>query len=216
MSTLKLFNCAEWTRLQSQRSNFLSQQYNWTSSWALFKNLIGFRGNRVKKNVDWAFLFKIFHKALPLGHLLKLRRPDLYRDMGCIKCGLSMDETWEHFVSCDPNKDIWIDLHNKLHKELRDLFRSHAHKDIMDYQIDHLVRALIGTSGDSVTFQLFKQYACEGKITLRSSALIKNKLHLFPISSGKMDALVLLTFLHLFKSLIWLSRCALQIAWEER
>jgi len=48
MSTLKLFNCAEWTRLQSQHSKFLSHNYNWTSSWALFKNLIGFRDNRVK------------------------------------------------------------------------------------------------------------------------------------------------------------------------
>src|SRR6266542_2574514 len=87
ISTLGLFTCAEWTRLQSQRSNFLNQQYNWISSWTLFKNLTGFRCNRVKKNVDWAFLFKIFHKALPLGHLLKLRKLDLYDRMGCIKCG---------------------------------------------------------------------------------------------------------------------------------
>src|SRR6266498_3324009 len=106
ITTLKAFNCTEWTRLQSQRSNTSSQRYNWSSSWILFKNLISFRCNRVKKNVDWAFLFKIFHKALPLGYLLKQRRSDLYGNMGCVKCGSSVIETWEHFISCDPYDDI--------------------------------------------------------------------------------------------------------------
>ncbi len=216
VSTLKFFNCAEWSRLQSQRINFSHQQFNWTSSWLLFKNLIGFRCNRVKKNVDWFFLFKIFHKALPLGHLLKLRRPDIYKHMGCIKCGSSVDETWEHFISCDPHEDIWINLHNALDTELRILFKSHAHKDIINDQIDFLIRALIGPTKDSVTFRIFKQHACEGKMTIQSSIMIKNKLHLSPILSGKVDALVLLMFLHLFKSLIWIPRCALQIIWEER
>jgi len=216
VSTLKFFNCAEWSRLQSQRINFSHQQFNWTSSWLLFKNLIGFRCNRVKKNVDWFFLFKIFHKALPLGHLLKLRRPDIYKHMGCIKCGSSVDETWEHFISCDPHEDIWINLHNALDTELRILFKSHAHKDIIDDQIDFLIRALIRPIKDSVTFRIFKQHACEGKMTIQSSIMIKNKLHLSPILSGKVDAFVLLIFLHLFKSLIWIPRCALQIIWEER
>ena len=72
MSTLQLFNCAEWTHLNSQKSNFSSRQCHWKTSWMLFKNLIGFRCNRVKKNIDWSFLFKIFHKSLPLGHTLKL------------------------------------------------------------------------------------------------------------------------------------------------
>src|SRR6266496_6699219 len=156
MSTLKLFNCAEWTRLQSQRSNFLSQQYNWTSSWALFKNLIGFRSNRVKKNVDWAFLFKIFHKTLPLGHLLKLHRPDLYEDMGCVTCGLSDEETCEHFISCDPYDDIWKNLHNALTMEIWILFIKNTHNNINNSQVDHLILSLIGASADSITFRLFK------------------------------------------------------------
>ncbi len=119
--------------------------------------------------MDWAFLFKIFHKALPLGHLLKLRRPDLYRDMGCITCGTSVEETWEHFISCDPHNDIWNNLHSSLSSELRTLFIKHAHTDINNFQIDHLILALIGTSVDSITFRLFKQDACEGKISQRSS-----------------------------------------------
>ena len=152
MSALNLFNCMEWTCLHSQRSNFSSQQYNWTSSWTLFKNLIGFRGNRVKKNVDWAFLFKIFHKALPLGHLLKLQRPDLYKNMGCITCGTAAEETREHFISCDPHNDIQIHLHSSLTIKLKTLFKKHTFKDINSSQIDLLILALIGTSADSITF----------------------------------------------------------------
>ena len=56
----------------------------------------------------------------------------------------------------------------------------------------------------------------EGKITFPSSAMIKNKLCLSPTIGVKVDALILLTFLHLFKNLVWIPRCALQMLWEER
>src|SRR6266542_1160624 len=183
ISTLRIFNCAEWTRLQSQRSNFSDRQISWKSSWTLFKNLTGFRCNRVKKNTDWAFAFKVFHKALPLGHLLKLRRPDLYGEMGCVKCGSPDEETWTHFISCDPQGDAWKNLHTNLTLDIRTMFRKHAQDEVSDSQIDILILTLIGPVADSTTFQLFKQSACEGKLTCQQSSIIKKKLRLSSTSS---------------------------------
>src|SRR6266496_2780087 len=124
--------------------------------------------------------------------------------MGCITCEMSVEETWEHFISCDPNNDIWPNLHSSLIIELRALFTTHAHKDLNNFQIEHLILSLIGASADSVMFHLFKQIACEGKITQYFSDMIRNKLHLSPTIGVKVDAFVLLIFLHLFKSLIWI------------
>jgi len=136
--------------------------------------------------------------------------------MGCIECGTFAEETWEHFISCDPHGDIWNNVHKLFTTELREIFKKHAHKDITDPQIDRLLVSLVGTTADSTLFHLFKQHACEGKITSHFSVTIRNHLRLSPAIGVKVDALILLTFLHLFKSLVWIPRCVLQVAWEER
>ncbi len=92
-SILRSFICAEWSRLNSQKDTFAHQRIKWSASWTLFRNHIHFRCNKHLKNFSWIFLFKIFHKALPLGDTLKLRKPTLYKDLGCASCKTPTVET---------------------------------------------------------------------------------------------------------------------------
>jgi len=95
------------------------------------------------------------------------------------------------------------------------MLRKHARDEVSDSQIDQLIFALIGSTDDSIAFRLFKQLACEGKISCHHSNLIKRKLHLSSSLGLKVDALIILMFLYLFKKMIWIPRCALQIKWED-
>jgi len=74
--------------------------------------------------------------------------------------------------------------------------------------------ALIGKSIDDLTFCTFKQWACKGKILFAHSKFVQKSLHLSDTASNTFDATVLLHFIHLFKSVIWKSRCANQVKWE--
>ena len=95
-----------------------------------------------------------------------MRRPDLYQDMGCIRCKSSDIESWEHFISCDPYNDLWNNLYKALALEIQTLFIKYKHDDVNFSQVDQLIVSLIGLSADSITFRLFKQHACEGKFIL--------------------------------------------------
>jgi len=82
------------------------------------------------------------------------------------------------------------------------VLRKHARDDISNSQIDQLIFELLGPTDDSIAFRLFKQAACEGKISCHHSNLIMKKLHLSSTIGLKVDVLILLTFLCLFKKLI--------------
>jgi len=82
------------------------------------------------------------------------------------------------------------------------MLRKHAYDEVSDSQIDQLIFAIIGSTDDSIAFQLFKQLACEGKISYHHSKLIMSKLHLSSSLGLKVDALIILTFLYLFKKMI--------------
>ena len=131
-------------------------------------------------------------------------------------CNSSDIETQNHFISCDTYKDHWIRVYDAFKLELQSLLRKNAQDDSNPFLIDRLISLIIGSSVESTTFHIFKQWARKGKIMTYHSKLIRTKLRLSLMSGTRVDMLVLLSFLQLFKSMVWLPRCETQVKWEER
>ncbi|GET63408.1 hypothetical protein GLOIN_2v1790055 [Rhizophagus irregularis DAOM 181602=DAOM 197198] len=54
----------------------------------------------MRLNYLWTFIAKLFHKILPLGSILAIRKPRLYKEMKCImKC--NKKENWNHLFECE-------------------------------------------------------------------------------------------------------------------
>ncbi len=97
---------------------------------------------------------------------------------------------------------------------MQSLIPKSAKKDLSRSQVVSLTSALIGKSIDDLTFHTFKQWACKGKILFAHSKFIQKSLLLSDTASNTFDAILLLHFIHLFKAIIWKSRCDKQIKWE--
>ena len=130
-------------------------------------------------------------------------------------CNAPDTETWNHFMTCDVYKEHWKKVHREFKSDLQKILAKNAHEDITISQIDQLISLTIRSSADSITFHLFRQWASEGNLMNYHTNLIRRKLNLSLTSSTRVNVLILLFYLHLFKSMVWIPRCERQVAWEE-
>jgi hypothetical protein len=57
-------------------------------------------------NQLWTFIAKLFHKFLPLGSVLKLRKLELYEELQCImEC--DKQEDWNYLFECPAYNSVW-------------------------------------------------------------------------------------------------------------
>src|SRR6266542_3492885 len=73
---------------------------------------------------------------------------------------------------------------------------------------------MFGKSCNELSFRTFKQWACKGKILVAHSKVFQKSLHLSDTASKTFNATLLLQFTHLFKTLVWKTRCVNQVKWE--
>ncbi|CAB4413094.1 unnamed protein product [Rhizophagus irregularis] len=60
----------------------------------------------MQTNYLWTFIAKLFHKILPLGFILALRKPKLYKEMKCVM-NCNKKENWNHLFECQAYELIW-------------------------------------------------------------------------------------------------------------
>ncbi|CAB4423094.1 unnamed protein product [Rhizophagus irregularis] len=60
----------------------------------------------MQNNYLWTFIAKLFHKILPLGSILALRKPKLYKEMKCVM-NCNKKENWNHLFECQAYEVIW-------------------------------------------------------------------------------------------------------------
>src|SRR5271163_1201366 len=90
------YNATEWSLLSAIRPKITDSDVNWNTSWAIFRQLRGFKCDTRKKASWWSFAAKMFMKLLPLASQLKLRRPQLYGNLYCPACSECHVETISH------------------------------------------------------------------------------------------------------------------------
>src|SRR6266536_1300092 len=57
--------CTEWTLLKSINDNIITNDIDWKATWALMKNITGFRCDKERKHFTWTFITKVLHNLLP-------------------------------------------------------------------------------------------------------------------------------------------------------
>ncbi|GBB90415.1 hypothetical protein RclHR1_17370001 [Rhizophagus clarus] len=112
------FDATEWSLLNINRKecHLNSVQCDWQVTWMLINQFTGFRCRSVNINRLLCFLFKLLHKALPLGQVLAQRKPMLYDHYLCTGCN-SEKETWTHLMNCTAYEDKWALIHEQLSKD---------------------------------------------------------------------------------------------------
>ncbi len=85
--------------------------------------------------------------------------------------------------------DKWSNLHQMFKEELRDLMVKHAKDDTLRANIERAIIQLIGSSNTSITFHLFQQWACEGKLLMHHSNIVRMNLRLTATANAILDAI---------------------------
>ncbi|PKY14203.1 ribonuclease H-like protein [Rhizophagus irregularis] len=92
----------EWSLLKNNQELCYGNvnQIDWKVTWLIFHYCKGFHCISMRLNYLWTFIAKLFHKILPLGSILAIRKPRLYKEMKCImKC--NKKENWNHLFECE-------------------------------------------------------------------------------------------------------------------
>ncbi|EXX65556.1 hypothetical protein RirG_132110 [Rhizophagus irregularis DAOM 197198w] len=76
----------EWSLLKNNQELCYGDvnQIDWKITWLIFHYCKGFHCNSMRINYLWTFIAKLFYKILPLGSILAIRKPKLYKEMKCI------------------------------------------------------------------------------------------------------------------------------------
>ncbi|CAB4431606.1 unnamed protein product [Rhizophagus irregularis] len=98
----------EWSLLKNNQELCYGNvnQIDWKVTWLIFHYCKGFHCISMRLNYLWTFIAKLFHKILPLGSILAIRKPRLYKEMKCImKC--NKKENWNHLFECQAYEVAW-------------------------------------------------------------------------------------------------------------
>ncbi|CAB5101102.1 unnamed protein product [Rhizophagus irregularis] len=208
----------EWSLLKNNQELCYGDvnQIDWKITWLIFHYCKGFHCNSMRINYLWTFIAKLFHKILPLGSILAIRKPKLYKEMKCImKC--NKKENWNHLFKCQIYEVAWQKILEITTKE--SIIICLKQKQIRCQGEDFIRKVLqniLGITAKSEKFQKFQHLALEVKVeTCLSIRLQKD----FKISLAKAQTLmanILIRFILAFKELIWKPRCEQVILWEKR
>ena len=210
--------CTEWALLKSINDNIISNDVDWKTTWALMKNLTGFRCNNERKHHAWTFASKMIHNLLPWGRLLIQRNNRSYNTLRCLSCEEDLIEDLRHIRECQGLKSAWQDLH----KDMTEYMHSLLHKATSSRQdpstndeIRRTINKVLGFNIDSLNFVNFRRFAVKAKIHTTSSRYIRYTLGLSDLAVTNITTRLLLQFIRLFKQYIWNPRCTKLKDWEK-
>ncbi|CAB5210423.1 unnamed protein product [Rhizophagus irregularis] len=178
----------EWSLLKNNQKLCYGDvnQINWKITWLIFHYCKGFHCNSMRINYLWTFIAKLFHKILPLGSILAIRKPKLYKEMKCIiKC--NKKENWNHLFECQAYEIAWQKILEITTKE----------------------SIIICLKQKQIRCQEVKVETC---LSIRLQKDFKISL----AEAQTLMANILIRFILAFKELIWKPRCEQVILWEKR
>ncbi|CAB4431793.1 unnamed protein product [Rhizophagus irregularis] len=159
---------------------------------------------------------KLFHKILPLGSILAVRKPRLYKEMKCImKC--NKKENWNHLFECQAYEMAWEKILEITTKE--SIIICLKQKQIRGQGEDFIRKVLqniLGVTAKSEEFQKFQQLALEVKVETFLTTKLQKDFKISLTEAQTLMANILIRFILAFKELIWKPRCEQVILWEKR
>jgi hypothetical protein len=223
------FNEEEWTRLSHHDEVFttnLYRDFHWDCTWQLFKKYSQFNCDHFSKHARHIFLIKLFTKLLPLGNILKQRKPSLYTDLRCPSCSSQNVEDWNHLRSCSGLQEAYDDVFERTSNDWKQYLTTYRfrHKEsgsdplnlkIVEQQINLLIVKLLGHNANSVEFRSFCRWSLECKILKIDTQFVKETMALTPSSLIAVSVQLLDIFINNFFQFVWKLRNSNMLSWEE-
>jgi hypothetical protein len=105
---LATHDATEWSLLKNNQELYHMQftKIDWKITWLIFYYYKRFHCISMRINQLWTFIAKLFHKLLPLGSVLKLRKLELYEELQCIM-GCDKQKNWNHLFECSAYNSVW-------------------------------------------------------------------------------------------------------------
>ncbi|PKY57069.1 hypothetical protein RhiirA4_477880, partial [Rhizophagus irregularis] len=208
----------EWSLLKNNQELCYGNvnQIDWKVTWLIFHYCKGFHCISMRLNYLWTFIAKLFHKILPLGSILAIRKPRLYKEMKCImKC--NKKENWNHLFECQAYEVAWEKILEITTKE--SIIICLKQKQIRGQGEDFIRKVLqniLGVTAKSEKFQKFQQLALEVKVETFLTTKLQKDFKISLTEAQTLMANILIRFILAFKELIWKPRCEQVILWEKR
>jgi hypothetical protein len=159
----------------------------------------------------WAFFLKILYNQLPVGSILKIRKPELYKYFTCVHCQ-KLNETIEHLTECVNTNTSKEKIRTLLSAFIPTIYKV---KEAPEASINHLLIELLGSSINSPAFSLLLKDAFKGKFRMDKSMHISSILKISKQAATKIAATILLKTIQWIRSEIWIPRCKIVQEWEK-
>ncbi|PKY45285.1 hypothetical protein RhiirA4_512667 [Rhizophagus irregularis] len=208
----------EWSLLKNNQELCYGDvnQIDWKITWLIFHYCKGFHCNSMRINYLWTFIAKLFHKILPLGSILAIRKPKLYKEMKCImKC--NKKENWNHLFECQAYEVAWQKILEITTKEsIIICLKQKQIRSQGEEFIKKVLQNILGITAKSEKFQKFQQLALEVKVETCLTIRLQKDFKISLAEAQTLMANILIRFILAFKELIWKPRCEQVILWEKR
>ncbi|CAB4429033.1 unnamed protein product [Rhizophagus irregularis] len=208
----------EWSLLKNNQELCYGDvnQIDWKITWLIFHYCKGFNCTSMQNNYLWTFIAKLFHKILPLGSILALRKPKLYKEMKCVM-NCNKKENWNHLFECQAYEVIWQKiLEITTEESIIICLKQKQIKCQGEDFIRNVLQDILGDTAKSKKFQKFQQLALEVKVETCLTTKLQKDFKISLTEAQILMANILIRFILTFKELLWKPRCEQVILWEKR
>ncbi|CAB5140381.1 unnamed protein product [Rhizophagus irregularis] len=194
LKILATYEATEWSLLKNNQELCYANvnQIDWKITWLIFHYCKGFHCTSMQTNYLWTFIAKLFHKILPLGSILALRKPKLYKEMKCVM-NCNKKENWNHLFECQAYELIW--------------------QKILEITTEESIIICLNKSKLNAKFQ---HLALEVKVETCLTTKLQTDFKITLTEAQMLMANILIRFILAFKELLWKPRCEQVILWEKK
>ncbi|PKY58148.1 hypothetical protein RhiirA4_429498, partial [Rhizophagus irregularis] len=199
----------EWSLLKNNQELCYGDvnQIDWKITWLIFHYCKGFNCTSMQTNYLWTFIEKLFHKILPLGSILALRKPKLYKEMKCVM-NCNKKENWNHLFECQAYEVIWQKiLEITTEESIIICLKQKQIKCQGEDFIRNVLQDILGDTAKSKKFQKFQQLALEVKVETCLTTKLQKDFKISLTEAQILMANILIRFILTFKELLWKPRC---------
>ncbi|PKY23303.1 hypothetical protein RhiirB3_387100 [Rhizophagus irregularis] len=218
LKILATYEATEWSLLKNNQELCYANvnQIDWKITWLIFHYCKGFHCTSMQTNYLWTFIAKLFHKILPLGSILALRKPKLYKEMKCVM-NCNKKENWNHLFECQAYKLIWQKiLEITTEESIIICLKQKQIKCQGEDFIRNVLQDILGVTAKSKKFQKFQHLALEVKVETCLTTKLQTDFKITLTEAQMLMANILIRFILAFKELLWKPRCEQVILWEKR
>ncbi|EXX72314.1 hypothetical protein RirG_070440 [Rhizophagus irregularis DAOM 197198w] len=218
LKILATYEATEWSLLKNNQELCYANvnQIDWKITWLIFHYCKGFHCTSMQTNYLWTFIAKLFHKILPLGSILALRKPKLYKEMKCVM-NCNKKENWNHLFECQAYELIWQKiLEITTEESIIICLKQKQIKCQGEDFIRNVLQDILGVTAKSKKFQKFQHLALEVKVETCLTTKLQTDFKITLTEAQMLMANILIRFILAFKELLWKPRCKQVILWEKR